>query len=344
MDPSIKRILIPTAIALGSVLVLLIARAVAIRVLHKWAEKTETLLDDAILHAFRTPSIYLAIGIGLQIGIDLSELPEKQISLINKIIHIIIVLSVTLATSNLAGNLFKGYVQRSNLPIPTTGLASGILRGTILMIGFLIMLNIMGISIAPLLTALGVGGLAVALALQDTLANLFSGIHILVERSVRVGDFIRLETGQEGFVDDISWRTTRIRMASNNLVVIPNSKLSQSVVTNYSLPEKQLALQIPVGVSYDSDIDAVEQTLLEIAQKAIGDLPGLLASPAPQVRFIPGFGESSLDLTLVVQVREFADQVPVQHELRKRIFKTFKAKGIEIPYPHRTVYVKREQS
>lgn len=343
MDPNIQRILIPSAIALGSILVLLIVRAIAIRILHKWAEKTETLLDDAILQAFRTPSIYLAIGIGLQVGINLSELPEKQISLFGKIIHIIIILSVTLATSNLAGNLFKGYVQRSNLPIPTTGLASGLLRGTILMIGFLIMLNVMGISIAPLLTALGVGGLAVALALQDTLANLFAGIHILVERSIRVGDFIRLETGQEGYVDDITWRTTRIRMLPNNIVVIPNSKLSQSVITNYFLPEPQMALHIQVGVSYDADIDGVEQTLLDISQKAFGEVPGLLADPAPQVRFIPGFGESSLDFTLVVQVREFADQVPVQHELRKRIFKQFKQKGIVIPYPHRTVYVKRKQ-
>jgi small-conductance mechanosensitive channel len=344
MDPNIKRILIPSAIALGSVLALLIARAIAIRVLHKWAEKTETMLDDAILQAFKTPSIYLAIGIGLQIGIDLSELPEKHISLLGKIIHIIIILSVTLATSNLAGNLFKGYVQRSNLPLPTTGLASGILRGTIVMIGFLIMLNVMGISIAPLLTALGVGGLAVALALQDTLANLFAGIHILVEKSIRVGDFVRLETGQEGYVDDITWRTTRIRMLPNNVVVIPNSKLSQSVVTNYFLPEPQMAVPIQVGVSYDADIDLVELTLLEIARQAIGEIPGLMAEPAPQVRFIPGFGESSLDFTLVVQVREFTDQVQVQHELRKRIFKEFKAKGIEIPYPHRTVYVKREQS
>ncbi len=340
MDPSIKRILIPSAIALGSVLVLLIVRAIAIRVLHKWAAKTETLLDDAILAAFKTPSIYLAIGMGLQIGIDISELPEKHINLIGNIIHIIIILAVTLATSNLAGNLFKGYVQRSNLPIPTTGLASGILRGTILMIGFLIMLNVMGISIAPLLTALGVGGLAVALALQDTLANLFAGIHILVERSIRVGDFIRLESGQEGYVDDITWRTTRIRMLPNNIVVIPNNKLSQSVVTNYFLPERQLALHIPVGVSYDADIDLVEQTLLEVAQKTIGELPGLVGAPAPQVRFIPGFGESSLDFTLVVQVREFADQVPVQHELRKRIFKAFKAKSIEIPYPHRTIHMR----
>jgi len=342
MDPNIKRILIPSMIALGSILVLLIARAIAIRLLHKWAARTETMLDDAILHAFKTPSIYLAIGIGLQIGIDLSELPEKQISLFGKMIHIIIILAVTLATSNLAGNLFKQYVQRSNLPIPTTGLASGIMRGTIVLIGFLIMLNVIGISIAPLLTALGVGGLAVALALQDTLANLFAGIHILVERSIRVGDFIRLESGQEGYVDDITWRTTRIRMLPNNIVVIPNSKLSQSVVTNYFLPERNMAVFTQVGVSYDADIDAVEQVLLDVARQAIGAVPGLLAEPAPQVRFVPGFGESSLDFTLVCQVREFADQGPVQHELRKRIFKAFKAKGIEIPYPHRTVYVKRE--
>lgn len=343
MDPNIKRILIPSMIALGSILILLIARAVAIRLLHKWAARTETLLDDAILHAFKTPSIYLAVGIGLQIGINLSDLPEKQIILFTKMIHVIIILAVTLATSNLAGKLFKQYVQRSNLPIPTTGLASGIMRGTILLIGLLIMLNVIGISIAPLLTALGVGGLAVALALQDTLANLFAGIHILVERSIRVGDFIRLESGQEGYVDDITWRTTRIRMLPNNIVVIPNSKLSQSVVTNYFLPERDMAVFTQVGVSYDADIDAVEQVLLDVALQAIGSVPGLLAEPAPQVRFVPGFGESSLDFTLVCQVREFADQGPVQHELRKRIFKAFKAKDIEIPYPHRTVYVKREQ-
>lgn len=341
MDPNIKRILIPSAIALVSVAVLLIIRALAIRVIHKWAERTETLLDDAILLAFRTPSIYLAIAIGLQIGIDLSDLPEKHIGYIGKIIQIFIVLSVTLATANLAGNLFKNYVQRSNLPIPTSGLAYGILKGMIILIGLLIMLNVMGISIAPLLTALGVGGLAVALALQDTLANLFAGIHILVERSIRVGDFIRLESGQEGYVDDITWRTTRIRMLPNNIVVIPNNKLSQSVVTNYFLPERNMAVLVQVGVSYAADIDMAEQTLLDVAQQAIGQVPGLLAEPAPQVRLIPGFGESSLDFTLVCQVREFADQGPVQHELRKRIFKAFKAKGIEIPYPHRTMHVKQ---
>jgi small-conductance mechanosensitive channel len=193
---------------------------------------------------------------------------------------------------------------------------------------------------SQIITALGVGGLAVALALQDTLANLFAGIHILMEKSIRVGDFVRLETGQEGYVEDITWRTTRIKMLPNNMVIIPNSKLSQSIMTNYYLPEKRMALLIPIGVSYSSDPEKVERILVEEAKKAVGEVPGLLGEPEPAVRFIPGFGESSLDFTLVCHVQEFTDQYPVQHELRKRIFKRFKDEGIEIPFPHRTVYLK----
>jgi small-conductance mechanosensitive channel len=234
-------------------------------------------------------------------------------------------------------------VQKANLPIPTTGLAYGILKGTILVLGSLIILSVLGISITPLITALGVGGLAVALALQDTLANLFAGIHILVEKSIRVGDFIRLETGQEGYVDDITWRTTRIRMLPNNMVVIPNSKLSQSIVTNYYLPEKRMSLLIPISVSYSSNPEKVERILIEETKKAVGEIPGLLGDPEPFVRFIPGFGESSLDFTLICQVKEFVDQYLAQHELRKRIFKRFGEEGIDIPFPHRTVYMREEK-
>jgi small-conductance mechanosensitive channel len=275
--------------------------------------------------------------------LSFSDIPAKHLSYLSKIIHIIIILSVTLASANMAGRLFKNYIQKSNLPIPTTGLAYGIFKGTILMIGFLIILSVLGISIAPLLTALGVGGLAVALALQDTLANLFAGIHILMERSIRVGDFVKLETGQEGYIDDITWRTTRVRMLPNNIVVVPNNKLAQSVVTNYYLPEKQMSLLISIGVSYSSDPEQVERILVEEAKKGALDIPGLLAEPEPFVRFIPGFGASSLDFTLICQVKEFVDQYLAQHELRKRIFKRFKEEGIEIPFPHRTVYLREEK-
>ena len=294
MDNSLKGMFIPSIIAFVSIAALLVIRGITFRVLHRWAEKTETDIDDIVIGAFKIPSFYWCVAIGLHIGIAVSGLPERYISYISKTIHVVVILSIAAATANLSGKIFTSYVQRSNLPIPTTGLVHGILKGTILILGLLIALSTIGISIAPFITALGVGGLAVALALQDTLSNLFAGIHILVERSIRVGDFVRLETGQEGYVEDITWRTTRIRMRPNNMVIIPNNKLSQSIVTNYYLPEKSMALSIPVSVSYASDPERVEKVLLEEVRRGIGEISSLLADPAPAVRLIPGFGESSL--------------------------------------------------
>jgi small-conductance mechanosensitive channel len=343
MDFSGHHIVIPLGIVLGSTAGLLFVRAMLFRVLHQWAMRTETQFDDIIIASIKNPSLLLTVAIGIHLGLSFSDIPEKHLGYLSKSIHIVIILAITLASANMAGRLFKNYIQKSNLPIPTTGLAYGILKGTILVIGTLICLSVMGISIAPLLTALGVGGLAVALALQDTLANLFAGIHILMEKSIRIGDFVKLETGQEGYIDDITWRTTRVRMLPNNIVVVPNSKLAQSVVTNYYLPEKRMSLLIAIGVSYSSDPEQVERILVEVAKKGALDIPGLLAEPEPFVRFIPGFGESSLDFTLICQVKEFVDQYFAQHELRKRIFKRFNEEGIEIPFPHRTVYLREEK-
>jgi small-conductance mechanosensitive channel len=343
MNMYLEKVVVPVAVTLLSAGLLLLVRGFAFRLLVRWAEKTETVLDDIVMKSFKTPSFYWCVAIALYVGVSVSELSEKYIFDITKVIHVIIVLSVTVASANLAGRIFSEYVRKSKLPLPSTGLAYGTIKGTILVVGFLVTLSVLGISITPLITALGVGGLAVALALQDTLANLFSGIHILVERSIRVGDFIKLETGQEGYVEDITWRTTRVRMLPNNMVVIPNSKLAQSIVTNYYLPEKRMSVLIPIGVSYASDPAKIEGILIEEAKKAATEVPGMLSEPEPFVRFIPGFGDSSLDFTLICQVKEFTDQYLAQHELRKRIFSRFRDEGVEIPFPHRTVYLREEK-
>lgn len=343
MLPELKTVVIPAIIAFFSAGALLVIRGIAFRVLRKWAGRTETMIDDIVIESFSTPSLYWSIAIGLYAGVVTSEMPAKYVFYLSRVIYVILILSITFAVANLAGRVFTNYIRKSNLPIPTTGLAYGLFKGIIIIIGCLIVLNVLGISITPLITALGVGGLAVALALQDTLANLFAGIHILMEQSIRVGDFIKLESGQEGYVDDITWRTTRVRMLPNNMVVIPNNKLAQSIVTNYYLPEKRMSLLIPVGVSYSSDPEVVERILLEEAKKAVGEIPGLLGNPEPAVRFIPGFGDSSLDFTLICQVQEFVDQYYAQHELRKRIFRRFNEEGIDIPFPHRTVYLREEK-
>jgi small-conductance mechanosensitive channel len=338
----VKLFLVPALVALASAVALFGVRGLAFRLSHRWAEKTETRVDDILLASLRTPSLYWCLAIGIYSGLAVSDLPDRHLSYISKAVEVLVILSVALAAANLAGKIFSDYIRKANLPIPATGLAHGIIKGTILVVGFLIVLSTLGISVTPILTALGVGGLAVALALQDTLANLFAGIHILLEKPIRVGDFIRLESGQEGYVEDITWRTTRMRMLPNNMVIIPNSKIAQSTLTNYHLPEKRLALLIPVGVSYGSEPAEVERILVEVASGAVGAVPGLLGEPAPFVRFIPGFGESSLDFTLICQVEEFVDQYFAQHELRKRIFRRFREEGIEIPFPQRDIHLKEQ--
>jgi small-conductance mechanosensitive channel len=332
------------AVFFGTVILAFLARKVLLRFLNRWAQKTETELDDIFLAVLRIPSIYWCIALGLYVAIGTSELPAQYTVYFLKAIHVLVILSVTLVLADVSSRLVTYSIQKAEIPIPITGLSQTIIKVAVLTTGALILLGTLGISITPLITALGVGGLAVALALQDTLSNLFAGLHILIEKSVRVGDFVKLESGEEGYIADISWRTTRIRMLPNNLVIIPNNKLVQSIITNYDLPEKRMALLIPIRVSYDADPHQVEKILVDVAVEGAKEIPGMLSDPAPFVRFIPGFGDSSLDFTLICQVKEFVDQYLVQHELRKRIFKRFKQEGIEIPFPIRTVYVKNREA
>jgi small-conductance mechanosensitive channel len=343
MPAQLEKLMIPGILASVTAAALLIVRSIFFRIFHRWAEKSRSGLDDLIIRAVKTPSIFWSLAIGLYLGVNVSEYTGKYLHYINQSINILIIFSITVAAASLTGKIFVYYVEKSEIPIPTTGLVNGILRGLIWVVGLIIILNFLGIPITPMITALGVGGLAVALALQDTLANLFAGIHIMIEKSIRVGDFIKLESGQEGYVEDITWRTTRIRMLPNNMVIIPNHKFSQSIVTNYFLPEKRMSLLIPVSVSYQADPEKVEAVLADEAKKAVGEIPGLLGDPEPFVRFIPGFGDSSLDFTLICQVKEFVDQYQVQHELRKRILKRLKTEGLEIPFPQRTVYLREEK-
>ncbi|MDI1471883.1 MAG: mechanosensitive ion channel family protein [Thermodesulfovibrio sp.] len=337
-----EKVLISFLVLAVTLVILLIVRAVLFNILHRWAERTHTELDNLIISTIKFPSILWCIGISLYIGVETSEIPIKYSTYIVKSIHVLIIFSVTVALANLVSRLLSNYIQNQRIAVQSTGLLHTIIKGAIYLIGIIIILNIFGISIAPLITAMGIGGLAVALALKDTLSNLFAGIHIMAEKTIRVGDFIRLETGQEGYVEDISWRTTRIRMLPNNMVIIPNSMLAQSVVINYHLPEKRMSLPIPVSVSYSEDPEKIERILIEEIKKAVPEIPGLLSEPEPVVRFIPGFGENSLDFTIVCHIEDVSYQFNVQNEIRKRILRRLKEENIEIPLPQRVVWLKKD--
>jgi len=312
---------------------------VGLRALHKIASRTSTTLDDELLHALRWPAQWTALAIALLVAIK--DIEERYLSRavehrLTVLAAALIILPLTVGLSRASIILLRHALSRSATGWHVTTLTAATIRILWAIPGLLVLLNLLNISLAPALTALGVGGIAVSLALKDTLANLFSGFYISMAGNIHKGDYIRLDSGQEGFVEDVTWRITTLRTLQNNLVVIPNSKLSEALVTNYSFPEPRMALPIPLSVSYGEDIDRVERVVLEEVQAA-SDIEGLLLEPPPVVRFNPGFGDSSLNLTLIVHVSDFTKQFPVQDALRRRILARFRREGIQIPFPIRTL-------
>lgn len=206
----------------------------------------------------------------------------------------------------------------------------------------IIILENLGIHLVALWTTLGVGSVAIAFGLQETLSNAFAGLYIMADQPVGPGDYIKLDAGQEGYVVRIGWRATALRTLGNNFVYVPNASVAKAMITNYSKPEERMSVSIAVSVGYESDPYKVERLLIEIAQNAAAEgLEGLLALPAPSARLIPGFGASTLDFSLNVQVRRFADQYLVQSDLRKKILTRFNQEGISMPFPTRTILLDR---
>lgn len=205
--------------------------------------------------------------------------------------------------------------------------------------GTLVLLSTLGIQITPILTALGVGGLAVALALQDTLSNLFAGLHLLADRPIQVGHYVKLAEGVEGFVADIGWRSTRFRTLANTVIIVPNKKVAETIITNYDLPSAFTSVSVKVVVDYGADADRVERVLLEEAQRAAPEVPGLRPDVAPAGAL--AFGEIGLEFTVTTQVTAYSDKGPVLHKLRKRILRRFHAEGIPLAVQVRTVELRQ---
>jgi small-conductance mechanosensitive channel len=316
----------------------LLVRATLTHGLRRWLGPASV---EVFLGTIRLPSILWCFVFGLFVAIEMVELPRRLATQLHTILEAAIILSVTFTVAGVLGSLAAAAGERRALGIGVTGLVRAAVRGTVLLMGVLVMLDALGVQITPLLTALGVGGLAVALALQDTLSNLFAGVHLLADKPIRVGDYVKIAETIEGYVVDVGWRSTRVRMLQHNVVIVPNKRVAESIIINYDMPERRMALLLRVSVGYASDPDRVEHVLVDEARNAAGEVAGLLAEPAPSARLIPGFGEYSLDFTLVCQVASFVEQYDVQHELRKRILRRFRAEGIDIPYPIRTVEVRR---
>lgn len=331
-------ILIPVGIIVLSILLGISIEKFFSSKLMKMAEKSSFKTDDIMVSSFKGIILLWFLLTGTYFSLRWVFGDANWMIQVVKILVSLVILSITIVTMRIATGLVSLYSRKIEGVLPSTSIFANLTKLMVLLVGILIMLEYLGISIAPVLTALGVGGLAVALALQDTLSNIFAGIHILLSRQIKPGDYVRLDSGEEGFITDISWRNTSIRMMANNMVLIPNAKLSSAIVTNHELPEHEMSVLVNVGISYSSDLDRVENIVCDVAGQVMQEVPGGVPEFEPYIRFHT-FAESSIDFTVILRVKSFTDQFMVKHELIKRLHRRFNEEGIEIPFPIRTIHL-----
>ncbi|MEU2286927.1 mechanosensitive ion channel family protein [Streptomyces sp. NPDC013178] len=323
-------------IALVTGLLLAFLSRTLLRWLAKHAKRTRWSGDDVIVDALRTVVPWAAIVGGAAAAAALLPLTRAVQHTVNQSLTVLLIFAATLSAARVVAELVQTVTHSRSGVAGSATIFVNITRVLVLAIGFLVALQSLGISIAPMLTALGVGGLAVALALQDTLANLFAGIHILASKTVQPGDYIKLSSGEEGYVEDINWRQTTVRNLSNNLVVIPNGQLAKTNMTNYMRPEQQLTILVQVGVSYDSDLEHVERVTTDVVAEVMTEITGAVPEHEPAVRFHT-FADSRINFTVILGVGEFSDQYRIKHEFIKRLHRRYREEGIRIPAPARTV-------
>lgn len=347
MDKPIIDYIIQFSIPLGTILCGIVLGWVFKRFIHhrlkKLTEKTDWKGDDVVFDAIESHIVLWFFLASLNIASNsIPFLNDVYISYLSKIIISVLILSVTLAVSRIGVGLLNFWAEKQGTDLPSTTIFVNLARIIIISVGVLIILQSLGISITPLLTAMGVGGLAISLALKDTLSDFFAGLHILLSQKVKPGDFVELDSGHMGYVQNITWRHTILMERTNNEVTVPNAKISAAIVKNYDKGDPSFSIRVAVGVSYESDLDHVVKITEEVASNVISQIDGA-KKDAPAVVRCFQFGPSSVDLKVYFRGEKYGDQHPIIDEFIRQIHKRFKSENIEIPFPIRTLIHKNDQ-
>ena len=309
-----------------SVLIAYVARLFTRKYLEKLTAKYKAKTIDSLIRAVTFPITTFVIVSGVYMAAMFLELVQDRI--LTGIYFVIAALLLAKAASNVFKTLTPVWFKGAKVP----RIIDRVISLVVYFIAFLVILDYFGIAISPLLAALGVGGLAVGLALQSTLANFFAGLYLISDKSIKVGDSIWLEADVWGTVRNVGWRTTKIDTWKKETIIVPNSKLADAKVTNRSSRGEGYAFSIPCGVDYTSDLEKVEKVVLEVANDIIKKMEGAKKDYEPAVRFNE-FGDSNINFSIMLGAESFGAHFKVKHEFIKALKKRFDKEKIEISAP-----------
>lgn len=302
-----------------------------------WSHKTDSDFDDKLIVGLQTPIKLLILSLCLGASLRISPIAHDLQTSLLLAVKLLAISSLFWALSRSITALVHSDQLPTTISDSSRVLIKTISKGIVYSIGLLIVLDTLGISITPLLASLGVGSVAVALAAQETLSNLFSGFYILLDRPFRIGDCIKIDGGVEGFVTKIGWRSTHIRLFANNVAILPNSKIASSMITNYDFPESDTTVVVPVSTAYESNLKFVEQVVLEVAFLVQNTSP-IGSKLAPPTMAFTQFADFGINFNVVLRVQKYTDCNLMKHEFIKALHERFNQEGISIPYPQQVVH------
>ena len=306
--------------------------------LKRATAKTKSDLDDILVHVAARPLFFII----LLVGAKLATLVVRDLDVHRSVVNGTFYVLTAILVAWLGARIFSFITLRwfkAHRGLSGTPRLLNIIAGVVIwLIAGIVILAHFEVEITPFLATLGVGGLAVGLALQGTLSNIFGGLHIVGDQPVKVGDFVEIEDGKvSGTVEDIGWRSTRIRTPQENIVILPNARLADSVILNISLPRGIVRVPVVCGVSYDADLERTERVVLDVARKIQKTVPGATRKHEPVVRFY-NFGDSNIDFRTILSADTPDDRPLVVHAFIKMLHARFAKEGIEISWPVRKVY------
>lgn len=325
-------------IGLVSLLVAWLVRLIMRRVLQPLARKTKTYLDDLIIQSLASASFYLVFFLGLKVGLDYLQPPS---SFYQNLVESALVIVLTLVAIKII-DAFSGYwieewkdKTRSSADERLLPLVRKILKVVAVVLGLFFVLTAWNVNITPLLTTAGIAGIALSLAIKDSLTNILGGVQLVLDKTFKVGDKVELESGEMGIILDIGLRSTKLKTFDNEVIYIPNGNLANAKIKNFTQPDLSIRVNVNFGVEYGSDPERVRQVVFE----AIKKLEGVLEDPAPDVQFLQ-MSDFSLDFVARVWVASYTEDFMMKLRLTEAIYRALNEAGIGIPFPTRTIYTK----
>jgi MscS family membrane protein len=322
-----------------SLILTVILRWILRLLLSSWIQRTQTELDDILIKALRKLVTYSIPLIGLMVALTPLALPTPVPQrLLFSLLSVLLLISAIRLVHDVSGWLEKTWVDRTESTLDD-GLLPLVRKATktvVFILGALLILRQWDVQVGPLLGALGIGGLAIGLALNSSLSNIFGGIQLILDRSLNVGDKITIESGETGVVLDVGLRSTKMRTYENEVIYVPNSALANARVKNFTKPDATIRVTVDFGVAYGSNVARVKQIVLD----AISRLEDIMEEPAPQVLFLK-MSDFSLDMSARVWVDDYDEQFGKKLEMTELVYDTLVENDIEIPFPTSTVHVRQ---